>query len=548
MYLRTPIRWLIDIDEEGRFVGFVKTEGSGRSNDRGKEFFAPHRAISSNIAPKLLAHNGEYVLGIARETKKLTRVLECHRAFVEQIRDCAEKTKHPSVGAVLKFLEGNERPTTPAEFTPKDVLTFRVNGVMPIELDEVRAYWAEEAREAGKADLAQCLVCGQNRPPLRNIPFKIKRIPGGQTSGTALISTNRPAFESYGLDAISCAPICGACGEQFSKAANSLIEGENTHLKVGPLVYIFWTREGAEWSPVSILSNPDPDEVRALMASAFAGHKEALNSDSNNFYATAFSASGGRAVVRDWLETTVPQVKANLARYFALQEIVDRDGALGRPFGLYALSAATVRDANKELRPEIPRAILRVALKGGALPLYLLAQAIGRNRAEQRVTRSRVSLIKMVLLSNQTNYSLGDSAMVQLDPTIREPAYLCGRLLAVLERIQQAAIPGANATITDRFFGTASSAPASVFGRLLRGSQAHLSKLRKERPGTHRALKQRLEEVLFPGLESFPKLLTMQQQGLFSLGYFHQCAQDRAAAIAHKQKKSEATETESNAK
>ena len=126
--------------------------------------------------------------------------------------------------------------------------------------------------------------------------------------------------------------------------------------------------------------------------------------------------------------------------------------------------------------------------------------------------------------------------MIKLDPENKNPAYLCGRLFAVLEEAQRLAIPGAGATITDRFFGTASSAPASVFGKLLRGTQNHLGKLRNEKPGLHVALEKRLEEVM-SDLPAFPKTLSLQDQGLFGLGYYHQRAHSRAAAIAHKQEK-----------
>lgn len=128
--------------------------------------------------------------------------------------------------------------------------------------------------------------------------------------------------------------------------------------------------------------------------------------------------------------------------------------------------------------------------------------------------------------------------MTNMDTGNQDRAYLCGRLLAVLEAIQREAIPGARATITDRFFGTASSAPASVFGRLIRGAQPHLARLRKDRRGTYEALEKRLEEVQ-QNLALFPKTLTLQEQGLFGLGYYHQRAADRAAAIAYKQARSE---------
>lgn len=117
--------------------------------------------------------------------------------------------------------------------------------------------------------------------------------------------------------------------------------------------------------------------------------------------------------------------------------------------------------------------------------------------------------------------------MVKLETGNKSPAYLCGRLFAVLEDIQRAAIPGAGSTITDKYFGTASSAPASVFVNLLRTAQHHLGKLRKEKEGAFHGLNKRLEEVLGE-LTEFPKTLSLEQQGYFSLGYYHQRAHDRA--------------------
>lgn len=122
--------------------------------------------------------------------------------------------------------------------------------------------------------------------------------------------------------------------------------------------------------------------------------------------------------------------------------------------------------------------------------------------------------------------------MVQLDLDYPDPAYLCGRLLAVLEEAQRAAIPDINTTVADRFYGTASSAPASVFGRLLNGVKPHLAKLQRDNRGAYYGIQARLEDILslLPARESFPRTLNLQQQGLFSLGYYHQRAHDRAQA------------------
>jgi CRISPR-associated protein Csd1 len=139
-----------------------------------------------------------------------------------------------------------------------------------------------------------------------------------------------------------------------------------------------------------------------------------------------------------------------------------------------------------------------------------------------------------------------EDAMTEIDLENSNPGYRCGRLLAVLEEAQLAAMPGAKATIVDRFYGTASSAPASVFGRLMRGVQPHLGKLQRDRPGVYRAIQTRLEDVQ-AGLAGFPRILTLEEQGLFALGYYHQRAHDRAQMKeAIERRKAAAAEAESD--
>ena len=132
--------------------------------------------------------------------------------------------------------------------------------------------------------------------------------------------------------------------------------------------------------------------------------------------------------------------------------------------------------------------------------------------------------------------------MVRLDEDNIQPAYLCGRLLAVLEQVQYVAV-SPKATLIDRFYGTASTAPASVFSRLLKGAQAHLGKLRKEKPGAYVALQDRLAGIM-GNLSGFPKVLSLEEQGWFSLGYYHQRAWDRSQAKARKDKSDAASENQ----
>ena len=127
--------------------------------------------------------------------------------------------------------------------------------------------------------------------------------------------------------------------------------------------------------------------------------------------------------------------------------------------------------------------------------------------------------------------------MSQLQPDHPITAYHCGRLLAVLENIQRTASDGKlNTTLIDRFYGTASSAPASVFGNLLRGAQPHLAKMRKNdrRKGAAYALEQEMMDVI-DKISAFPATLVAKEQAIFALGYYHQRAYDRSQAQSRRQ-------------
>ena len=548
MYLKTPVKWLVDLDADGRLLTFVAMT-SGKKNDRGADLFAPTIKRTVGVKAKLLCDTAEYVLGLARGPMKQARVSECHGAFGTLVTRCVAVTGEAQVGAVEAFLARLDLATLPLppDLDAGDTLTFRVGGQLPIELPSVRSFWAEETGAVARKEeaLAQCLVCGAERLPTERMPVSIKRVPGGKPSGTALISANAPAFESYGLRASLIAPICHDCAERHAKAANALIENEGTRIFLGPLVYVFWTRREEEgFSFASLLSSPRPEDVKELLAGPLMG-RDATSVGPTNFFAAAFSASGGRVVVRDWLETTVEQAKRSIARWFRLQRLVENDGGAGHPLGLFPLASSLVRDLRRDLSPNIPKVLLRAALHGGPLPVSLLFEAVKRNRAEQAITRPRAALIKAVLLSEEQEFE--EDSMTKLEPGILNPAYLCGRLLAVLESVQYAALGKTNTTITSRFYGTASSAPASVFGRLLRGAQAHLGKLRVQKAGSYEALQKRLEEVQ-EKLPSFPLILTLQEQGLFALGYYHQRAADRAARLAHfEAQSSESSDSEQDA-
>ena len=524
LYSPRPIRYLIDLDSDGRLLSPTPIDNSdpgSRATRRGTQRMAPYLGRPNTIRPLLLADNAEYTLGVIQEGSSPERVRGKHSAYVELVEQCAAATGLPSVRAVSRFLSSASASDLALgdDFDASATTTFRVDGEFPIDSPAVQRFWADAAT-GSEARVLQCLVCGETKPVLDRLQKKVKGVPGGHMAGTSIISANKNVFESYGLRNSQIAPTCADCGEKFTEAVNHLLSDEQSHVRFPSAKVIFWTREQTQFSWGQMLNSPDQADVQAQIETLWSGGRRS-DMDENAFYGAVLSASGGRTVLRDWIDTTVGEVKKKLINWFSAQSIATVRGEPPRPLGIYALAGATVRKL-MDIPATVPRSLVRCALMGTPLSRDMLNQAVRRNRAEQRVTRPRAALIKLVLTTNNRE-SYREGYMVELEQNNRNPAYLCGRLLYVLEDAQRAAIAGINATIVDRYFGTASTAPASVFSRLLRGAQPHLSKLQRDNRGAYHAIQRRMTEIL-EALPEFPRTLTLEEQGLFALGYYHQRA------------------------
>lgn len=558
MYREVEIHWLVEVDLEGNLQDFTLIAEKTKTGKKGQTYKIPYIDRSSGIKPRLLADIGEYVLGISRPKSRPSRVAESYRQFVELAQKCAEATQVPSVKAVAKFLTSAwDRSKLPVDLDPEDWVTFRVNKVIPANADEASAdinllgiqeFWAKHTARADCPGMT-CLVTERFGPVEQRLPVKIKGIRGGATAELSLVSANAEPFTSYGLENSLTSPISRKAGEAFGKALNYLIATEDSHLYVGAVVYVFWTRGEDEFNAASYFKDPEPEEVKKLYQSAQTG-KQMEGVEADKFYALALSASGGRAVVRDWIATTIPTAEENLRRWFAAQEIVNAYGEFNhKPYlSVYRLAESMYRDPQKEMVAAVPTALVRVALKGGKLPNDMLARVVRRNRVEQDVTYERAALIKLILttqLRTPEKNPMADMQSLNLNLNLDDPvnctAYHCGRLLAQLEIIQREAQgKGINTTLIDRYYGAASSTPAKVLGSLIQDAQAHLSKIRKDRRGTYEALQGKLEEIIAELLpNNFRPSLTMQQQSLFALGYYHQRAKNRKDAIDAKANKNQ---------
>lgn len=537
LYKEKWARYLIELDRNGNLlnpqpIDLSETDGGHK---RGQRRIMPNIVRARSVKPLLLADHAEYTFGLGREKTKPERVEKCHKAYLDLLQECVNVSEDPIVAAVLTFLQNEpfSKLELEEDFDRSGIIIFRVSDQFAHRRSSVRKFWVNHHTPKPKKDVdaMQCLICGEEKPVLKRLPGKIKGVPGGHSVGTAIISANENAFESYGLKASQIAPTCIECGDRFTKALNYLLSDDSHHVWFSSLIFAFWTRQSVGFNFATFIKDPQDSAVHELINSIRNG-KWYPEVDETRFYAVSLSGSGGRAVVRDWIDTTVGKVKASLASWFQGQEVVDAWGEEPRMLGVYALAGACVRDL-KDVPPPVYRSLLRSGLSKTPLPWNLLQRAVRRNHAERTVTRPRAALIKLVLTTQNV---IKENDMVELQTDHPEAAYHCGRLLAVLESIQRKALGNINATVVDRFYGTASTAPASVFGRLLRGAQPHLSKLHRDRPGTGHALQQSLEDVLAE-LPAFPHTLDLKQQGLFALGYYHQRAYDRAQARAHSAQK-----------
>lgn len=524
-FTKADVHWFVHIDYSGMPLVTASleredTSPKGKKKRRGEPKIVPTIRRSSDAAemPALLADKPVYLFG-ERFIPEDPFAETYRQSFVRLIEECAIKTQIPELEAVRQFYANFfDQADIPPEIRPEDRVTFRVGETFPIELPEVQRFWADKfvkmrrlVDEEGRSVEQMCLVCGAVKPVLRR-HFPVKGLPAKQPP--VLVSINKEAFESYNLKEGYSAPMCLECSERAVQALNTLIESGDNHLTLGNLVYCFWTRTESEFTPISFLDDPDPDAVKSLLESVKTGKLSAPVSEPN-FYAVALSPNSARVVVRSYLELTVPEVQRNLAQWFEWQRLM-RDPVSGdTPLGVFRLAVSLYREA-KDMPPRVPETLMRCAFTGAPLPNSLLQVAVQRNRAEQGVRYERAKLIKAVLASQDTQLK---EALTMLNRELNDPAYKCGRLLAVIERIQGAALNNPNATLTDKYYGSASTAPASVFGVLLRMTQPHLSKLRKQREGVAIWLERELHNAM---PDRFPATLSLKEQGLFALGYYHQ--------------------------
>ena len=518
-YKAQPVRWVLDLSADGRVVGLTPTEGGTK---KGKPMQTPYaRRSGQKPPPFLLVDKPVYVLGLDADGGPSEKAEARHAEYLALLDEAARETEDGRIALLADALRdtGGVEAARDQLLTEKwavgDLIAPRLDGDFLHRAPAAKRFWS--ARQSGADDdgafVAACLLCGEEKPVATKHPIEIRVGP----NPAPLVSMNKAAFTSHGLRQSENAPMCYDCARSYGEALRYLLTDDAHHLYVGGAEWLFWTREPAPgWSIADLFADPTPEAV-ALLKAPFTGH--APDADPNRLYALVVTGAWKRLVVRSWLDRPLGEVQAHLADFFDRQRIVGRGGE-APPQKLMALAGATVRDL-KDLPPQTVPALLEHALMGRRLPSSLLYQAVRRaaldrdqNGNPTPVTRARAALIRLVLSSTHPE-TMTDAV---LTPDHPDPAYHCGRLLAVLDGIQSDAI---NTTLVDRFYGSASTTPAAVFGTLVKKAQPHLSKLRKTRTGLYHYFERQISEISMH-IEGFPTTLSPEQQGLFALGFYQQ--------------------------
>ncbi len=550
MYMPKRVKWIVELSHDPRLsVSFTPTPGEDK---KGVERLVPFAKGTSNVSSVLLAHKPSYTFGIRlagvgkdtaddMESSASRTILE-HQHYKDLVQACAEATHNPDVARVAAFLsEWNPaKPSVqiPSEMRRDDLVTFRVDDNLPVEDTFVQAFWAAEAlrrseKSAKSSSLdMQCLVSGVEGPVEEMMPVPVKGVADkkGKIEDRQLVSinTDKTAFMSYGLMRAKNSPISRAAGERFGQALNALLASKTHHVRGGSITYVFWARSAvvrlAAFQP---LYN-DPQTLRDFVVAPWKGDTQWANGlpPDEKFHIFGLTANNARIVVRSVLDISIKELGKRQAEWFTRLEVCEPYGEEGKPSALWQLFAAPYRVA-KDVPASVEDALVQAAFTGSRLPLSLLQTLIIRcrigtvvNKKRILVSYERAALLKYILIQE------GLPIMPELDPDNQSPAYRCGRLLAELEYIQYVSSDNKiNTTLTDRYFGAASTTPRTVFPSLVRlANQGHLPKIRKKKPNFFFALQNQLAEIQASIGTSYPPTLRLIQQGEFALGYYFQRA------------------------
>jgi len=540
------IPFLIVLNQRGECVGIQDTrEGEGKKK-RGRLFTVPKGVKkTSGIAANFLWDTSNYVLGIPKPDPKKdpvqleAKAKEQQQCFIETIRGkFPEPIEDEGIQSVLLFLEQvNLSPLTSFSSWEEislnaPIVTFLLEGDVGLvcQRESVRNVISGDKSMGGKtAETQACLVTGEHDFPVR-LHTSIKGVWGAQSSGANIVSFNLDAFRSFGKEQGQNAPVGKRAEFAYTTALNKMLsKGSRQRLQVGDTSTVFWAEQKSPLEDVfaDVFSEPakeNPDQLNAAIRELYKAPETGvppLDEDRTRFYVLGLAPNAARIAVRFWHPGTVGEAARHIRQHFDDCAIV-HGPKQPEHLSLFRLLTATATQGKSEnIPPNLAGDFMKAILAGTSYPHTLLTSVLRRCRAEQDVSYPRAALIKACLIRSNKNSSEKEVGM-KLDTTNTNPGYLLGRLFATLERAQESASPGINATICDRFYGAASSTPVAVFPHLMKLKVHHIAKL--ENKGQAVNLERLIGEIMekVAADQAFPSHLSLQDQGRFAVGYYHQ--------------------------
>ncbi len=503
----------------------------------------------SGLNPCTLWDNAQYMLGFKTDDPKPERTLKAFAAFREKHLALKKEFGEPDFDAVCAFLSA-WGPGRLTELEGKEECLngfglFRIQGQTEYihQNQRIQDWWVAQCDENGDDTVTMPnLVSGDRIPIARIHEPKIKRIRDAQSSGATIVSFNKDSYESYGKEQGTNSPIGVTDAFKYCTALNTLTNAKDRRLHLGDMTIVFWADKPSafesEWLEILGDTHSGEDqrtlkEIRNTIAALGRGKPVDDIDPGTPFYILGLAPNAARLSVRMWLAGTIGEFAGRLDMHLNDLEIEPipeycADLSIRRLIAETAPPKGGWADEGA-VSPLLAGSVLRAILTGGPYPRALLSGVLNRVRIEGLVDdekrkdwrqsqHRRCAIIKACLTRNARFAGLAKEIPVSLKPERPEIAYQLGRLFAALEKSQEDAMPGLNATIKDRYFGSASATPGVVFPRLCRLHQHHIEKLE----GGLKVNREKLIQEIIGRLEAFPSHLSLDDQGLFAIGYYHQ--------------------------
>ncbi|MDB2408095.1 type I-C CRISPR-associated protein Cas8c/Csd1, partial [Jannaschia sp.] len=501
-------------------------------------------------SPNFLWDKTAYALG--RTAGEGKRTEQEHAAFRMRHAEWLEGTEDAGLRAFLAFLDFWDPAGQMPQGWDDDLLdanvafaleSERLAGIRLHDRDAARAAWS--ATQASGAEGSLCLVTGRRAPAARLHP-SVKGVWGAQSSGASLVSFNLDAFTSYGHAQGDNAPVSEAAAFAYGTVLNRFLATDSGHrIQIGDASTVFWA-DASDMAVAKVAeigfaaffgAAPTAESDDAEQTKKVADKLEHIRqgkplreidpvlADGVRFHVLGLAPNAARLSVRFHLEDTFGAITENYQRFLSDTAI---EPAPHGPVVLWRLLAElAVQGKRENVPPGLAGDWMRAILSGGRYPQALLAAALMRVRSDQSVNGLRAGILRAMLTRNQ-----GEEVPVAREIDNEHDAYQLGRLFAVMEAAQYAALGRVNASIGDRYYASASSTPARVFAPLLRGLRVHIADARKRGQGGW--IEPRVAEIVARLPPDLPTSLRAVDQGRFAIGYYHEKSHRPAKAAAEK--------------